>query len=730
MDHESARELMAAAVEGSLDAARERDLAIHLVGCADCKSLYSRLQQAEVALRGLAFSHPPGAAVDAAVARATRVLHGEADPGPGSGAQPQTVRPVEDVDIAPSPGSLFPATTPIAVPAPLPSYAPAETAGPVETDDDGDEEPALPVQAILGEPDESPVAAAVIEPPSDPIAALDQDEEPPAEPERGPVSRDPAIARDDIDSPGARPYSADIDLEDDVTDDLVLRPLPPRPGEVSAPPVWSPPEYSGEPIAAEPSDFDAAPIGEPPVRIPVQRTSLAPAERRRRAGPGRWLAAITAAVVLALVAGFVITRSQTGGGATPTVAQVRQRVQQTFAQLRSLKASFTIRRLDLYPVSRSGAAVQYSFSDGTTTGRLVFDRTEGFREESATDVNGNEVATTRVAQTVGELRTLQGSGASSQLVVSHNPPLGPPDGQLHPELGSLDRAVGSIAQMLVSSPSLDVLGLRKTPDGQVVDVRFDVVPTELSRADRIDVSLDARTYFPIHVQRQISRANGRVLAPESILGGAALQTAFGNRDRILTEDTVISDLVVNDVILPGDFVLDVPQGAATRNVDGSFQRVSRAEAAAKLHFPPLYPQALPSGFTEQSLAVFTGTPSTWGPNGSYPAPDGILQGLYFDGKTTIVIAERHMPHGPFDLHGSPITGVTLPIQVTSQTRADKTFFYASSPEVPPHAFGFLGDVYVMAAGYAPADELVGIVASMAQLPGSSPAASAVATATP
>src|SRR5439155_9863478 len=173
-----------------------------------------------------------------------------------------------------------------------------------------------------------------------------------------------------------------------------------------------------------------------------------------------------------------------------------------------------------------------------------------------------------------------------------NPPLGPPDGDFHSALGSLDRAVGAVAQMLLDAPRLEVLGLRRTSDRQVVDVRLNVVPTELTRADRIEVALDARTYFPVHVRREISRANGRVLAPESILGGTALQTAFGNRDRILTEDTVITDLVVGDVILPGDFVLDVPQGATTKNAGGSFQRVTRAELASKLHFAPLFPQSL------------------------------------------------------------------------------------------------------------------------------------------
>jgi hypothetical protein len=752
LGHAGARELMAAAIEGSLPVSQERELAVHLVGCADCKKLYSNLQQAELALRGLAFSHPPSDAVDTAVTRATTVLRGEADPGPGSwGPVPAgAAAPVgEEVDIA-APGDFESHSPPIPIPAPIfvePKPAHDMQTGELPGAEDSDE-PRF-VRAILSDPDSTPVAAAVIPTPVEEAhEPAEPEPEPPPPPATSPLEPVPAPVADepvwtppprddfDIDSPGARPPRPGALSEELTDDDLVLPTLPPRPGEdepeqgfvppeptevlapVDAPIVIGPPPVAPEPYAppepfAPPEPYAAELAdAEPPPRGDVTRRPAPTRAPRRRAGAGPWLAAITVAVILALVALFVFTRSQTGGGKTPTAQEVRERVQAAFSQMRSIKASFTIRRLDLYPVSRRGATMQYSFSDGTTTGRLVFDRAGGFREESATDVANNEIATVRVAQTVGELRTLQGTGAAAKLVVVRNPALGPPDGGFYPSLGSLDRGVGSVAQMIVDASGLEVLGLRKTNDGQIVDVRFDVVPNELTRADRIEVSLDTRNYFPVHIRREISRANGRVLAPESILGGAALQTAFGNRDRILTEDTVITDLVVGDVILPGDFVLDVPQGATTQNVTGSFQRVARADLGTKLHFAPLFPQ-LSSDYTEQALAVFNGTPGKWGPAGSYPPPDAIFQATYFNGKRTIVITERHMK-APFNITGSPITGRTLPITVTPQTRADKTFFYAWSPEVPAHAYGFLGDVFVMVTGNASADDLVGILAGMSQ----------------
>jgi hypothetical protein len=390
--------------------------------------------------------------------------------------------------------------------------------------------------------------------------------------------------------------------------------------------------------------------------------------------------------------------------------------------MRSLKASFTIRRLDLYPIGRQGTSMQYSFAVGTTTGRLVYERSTGFREETTTDVNGTEIATTKISRTAPESRTLQGSGGAAKLTVVRNPALGPPDGDWRPALGSLDRAVGSVARLLAGATDLEVLGLKKTADRQIVDVRFGVVPTEVSRADKIEVLLDARTYVPVHIRREIGRGSGRVLAPESVLQSSALQTAFGNRDRILSEDVDVSDLVVDDVILPGDFVLDVPQGVPAQTRDGKFQRVARTDLQSKLHFAPLFPSPAPAGLSEQALAVFTDKPGAWGPNNTYPAPDGILQASYFDGKTTIVVTQRHMPKGPFDLRGSPVAGGTLPMQTTSQVRAEKTFFYSWSPEVTPHAYGFLGDVFVMAMGNASADDLIGFVSSLQQAAGAASAA--------
>ena len=81
-DHDGARRLMAEAMEGQLGQADERELALHLVECEECKGIYEGLQQAHPALESIELGYPSTPSLDAAVHRATTVLRGEADPGP------------------------------------------------------------------------------------------------------------------------------------------------------------------------------------------------------------------------------------------------------------------------------------------------------------------------------------------------------------------------------------------------------------------------------------------------------------------------------------------------------------------------------------------------------------------------------------------------------------------------------------------------------------------------
>lgn len=482
------------------------------------------------------------------------------------------------------------------------------------------------------------------------------------------------------------------------------------------------------------------PAGVPPARVvgPVDeveqllgedyaaeelRARQAPSDRPA-VGVGPWLAAIAVTIALAVLAGVLITRSQGiigGGGDLPSATEVRSRVERIFTDMKSLKATFSIRRLGLYRTSGSQSSLVYSFADGRYDGRFVYDRNEGYRQELTLDVRDQEIARAKIVQTADETRSLLGTGSTQDLLVERRPPFGPPDGELRPTLGLFEEALGTVVREIVDATDLEVVGKTTQGERELFEVRTAVTPNELTRADRFDVYLETRSFFPVIVRRTISRGDAHVLGPGQVLGDDAIAKAFGDRQRVTTELVEIDNPVVDDIILPGDFVLDAPQGLKTQTSDSSFERVTRADVASKLKFEPLFPRSLPGSYKEEALAVYNGEARPWGPSGKFPAPDGIMHASYFDGKATIVVTERNIPSGPFDLTQSPLQRSGLPITVRQIVRAEKRFSYGYSPEVPPHAYGFLGNVFAMVVGYAPAEDLIDILSALGEAPAEVPA---------
>ncbi len=739
LDHSSARRLMAEAVEGKLDQAQERSLAMHMVGCDECKRLYEGLQHAHPALASLAPGSPPPQAVDAAVFRATTVLRGDADPGPmGMPQQAETGTTIWATDTGPllgdeaveSPGATPPKTPepaapkeaepeskpPVKPPAPAPSPPPAVTLPPL-----GPKKPAVPAPAptppkpeppIL--PPERPAIPPAATPPKEepaplpPLPALDDEEEKP-EPKKGPPLPEPIA----------------IDLE----------------------PPARPPVRVG---ATTPIDTGAA-RGRTEIEellgqseYDMRRKRPAPDDvEEQRGGVGGWLIAIAISVALAVIAVLLITRGQNlfgGGGDAPPVDEIKSSVAQQFTDMRSLKTSFDIQRLGLYRVRRQDNSIVYTFSNGKYVGRLVYDRGEGYREEFTLNatVQGRdqEISRAELVQRGDETRSVVGSGTSATVNVEKRPPLAPPDGQTRPQLGLLEDAIGSVVSLIAKAANIEVLGTEKRNDRDVYKIQFPVEATELTRADRIEVLLDSQSLVPVVIKRSISRDRAQVLGPAQAVTDGVLDTAFADNDRITTEVVELDNMIIDDIILPGDFVLDTPEGTKTQESDFGFARVSRNDAAGRLDFEPLFPRNVPGGYAEQQVAVYTGEPKGWGPNNAYPKPTSVFNATYFDGKTTIAISERKVP--TFNAPSSPLQSGGLPITVRSVERAEKRFSYGVSPEVPPHVYGFLGEVFVVVSGYASEDELLDFIASLGPAtagvpaPVSSPGASSspAATASP
>jgi hypothetical protein len=292
-----------------------------------------------------------------------------------------------------------------------------------------------------------------------------------------------------------------------------------------------------------------------------------------------------------------------------------------------------------------------------------------------------------------------------------------------------------------------VLRVTQRDGRDMYEVRAAVRASELTRADRIEAALDATTFMPVIVKRSISRANAGVLGPQDALSDDDLDTAFGNNERLTTELVELDNLRYDDIVLPGDLVLEAPDGVDEETRDYQFERVERPELGTKLDFEPLLPEELPGDYAEQTFAVYTGEQRNWGPGNAYPKPESVFQSQYFDGRSTIVLTQKRMP-AKFKLEGSPLQRAGLPITVNPVERGGNAFFYGTSPEVPPHVYGFVGDVFVMASGYAPQNDLVRLVSSLAETPvdiptpiptgspgvtptpGTSPGASPVVTATP
>lgn len=701
MDHDGARRLMAEAMEGRLGTEQERELALHLVGCEDCKLVYEGLQHANPALSAIQLGEPSTEAVDAAVRRATTVLRGEADPGP-MGLSDDAPGLPDDLD-----------TNTVRIDSGAPSLP--------------DIHLPPPVTAAPGAPAIPPTGPMT--PPEAHVRAIEAEPQPevPEEPEVPPVEPPPS----DLDPGG------EVDAEPL---------LPPELGPELGTELDPPPQHITEETVIE--------------RGPSEIDSLLEADRRRfeplpypeqfggpasddidddRMGAGPWLVAIAVTIALAVLAGVLITRGQGlfgGGGDLPSADEVRTRVTRAFGDMKSLKTSFDIQRLSLYRTGRGEGSLTYTFATGRWSGSIDYDRAEGHKQDFVLQVRDDEISRADVVQTADETRSLIGAGDAANLVVENDPPLGPPDGALRPSMGLLEDALGVPADLIAAAENLEVLRITERDGRELFEVRLDVEANDLTRADRIEAALDGTSFMPVIVKRSISRENARVLGPSEALSDENLDTAFGSNERITTELVELSNLQYDEIVLPGDLTLEAPDGVEPQTRDSGFERITRAELGPRLDFDPLLPRSIPGEYEEQLYAIDTNEKRKWGPGNTLPGPESVFHAQYFDGSTTIVVTQRRQA-SRFELDGSPLQRAGLPITVGTVEFGGQTFSYGSSPEVVPHAYGFIGNVFVMASGYAPKEDLAAMLASLqptkvdaeAPLVSASPSASGSPSAT-
>jgi hypothetical protein len=677
MDHDDARRLMAEAMEGRLEFDDERQLAIHIVRCPECKSIYEGLQQANPALTAIDLGSPSTDALEAAVNRATTVLRGEADPGPMGLSEEAPRLPEIDENT-------------VRIYSSIPSLGSRPAEHPTE-------EPLIPADRWTHTGPMTPVS------------------------DQMPRSTIPT----QVPEAHVRPIDPDSVLDRPVT-----------------PPVL-PPDDENVIVAEEPADIepmrvpDVETTGEPEPRLVRPRSeieTLLDEDRARfepvpyieeeeeepdRMAPGPWLAAIAVTVVLAVLAGILITRGQGlfggGQGDLPSVSQVRRSVTRALTEMKSLKTTFRIQKLNLYRVGKEQGSLVYSFSAGEYNGHITYDKAEGYKQDFSLEVGSERLERAQIVQSSDETRSLVGEGKDQTMLIESNPPLGPPDGNFRPSLGLLEDSLGTAASMIAGARDLQVVRKVDRDGRQMYEVRGAVRPTTLTRADLIEAALDATTFLPVIVKESISRGNARVLGPYAALTDDALDKAFAEHARVTTQLLQLDNVVYDDIVLPNDLVLDAPQGVAEQRIDSRYERVTRTDLSSKIGYRPLLPRTLPKGFEEELLVNYTGPARNWGPGRTLPKPEHVFNAQYFDGKTTIVVTQRKMK-AKFNLKMSPLQRAGLPITVRRVEREDKEFFFGTSPEVPPHAYGFLGNTFVMAVGYAPQAELIRFVASLAETP--------------
>lgn len=690
IDHDGAKGLMAQAMDKTLGADEERELALHLVSCAECKSLYESLQKADPALSAVNVGTPSAESVDAAVQRAVTVLRGEADPGPmGLSEEPPRLPDLPDSPTIKIDTSRSDESTVLAPPVLTPPARGGET-GPLSTT------PEAHVRPIETEvPQEAPAEAVEQVPAADEDAGFTEapllepfDQEPETEPEPEPV----------------RPEVVRIEAAPETVDG----PLPPvTPERVQIGPR---------------SDVDAL-LDEDRARYEVtyEPAHYEDDDDRDRMGPGPWLIAIAVTVALAVLAGILITRGEGlfgGSSDLPSATEVKGRVSRALADMKSLKTSFEIQRLGLYRVGRADNKITYSFSNGRYAGSIDYDRAEGHRQDFTLTVGNEQVQRAEIVQKTDETRSVIGSGNDAALRIESNPPLGPPDGALRPALGLLEDSVGGAARLISESEDLKVVGTSEHDGRQTFDIVGTVRPSELSRADKIEAAVDAEHFLPLIAKRSVSRENARILGPASALNDQAIDTAFGTNERLTTEFLQLGSVQYDDIVLPTDLLVDAPAGAKESKSDFKFERLTRA-TLSKVDFEPLLPRTLPDGLIERQLAVDRSEQTGWGPGDSYPKPQSTFHASYFDGKSTIVLVQKRLEKR-FTLKESPLARSGLAVTVREIARGDDRFFYGVSPEVPPHVYGFIGNTFVMASGYATQNELARILGTLAETPNEIP----------
>jgi hypothetical protein len=324
-------------------------------------------------------------------------------------------------------------------------------------------------------------------------------------------------------------------------------------------------------------------------------TRLTARRRRPLRRPLAVAAAAGVALLLFVTVGWPHLRS---GPGVASAAAVRAEVLKTLAGARTIRGDLVYSSFDL--------------RTGKTTTRSQTFAADSRGDLRVTDVGGPSDLAYDAARGVERAVTTSASiGAGRFFAERVGVAPGPPDHG--PSSFILGRALGSVVRALAAARSPQVA--EASYRGRAA-WRLDT-PLEpntiFADADRLQVTVDRATGFPVHVL-------------------ATLRGAFRSELRV-------DQLVVDEALPPDTFTVDFPTGADVLRTDEGFAHVSRDEAAAAVGYRPLGPADVPEGFGLTTIAVAKEAAPT-GPGESNPPSRDVVSIAYRRGLDQFVVTTR------------------------------------------------------------------------------------------
>ena len=398
-------------------------------------------------------------------------------------------------------------------------------------------------------------------------------------------------------------------------------------------------------------------------RVRPRRRILSPPRR-----VGRTLALAGGTCVAVLLFVTLALPQLRSGSDVARAAEVRTAVLKTLAGAQTISGDLVYTALDV----RTGR---------TTTTRQTF--AEDARGDlRLTDVGGPGDLAYDAARGVERSITTSASMGTGTFYAERvglapgAPDEGPSDFVLGREVGAVVRALAAAHSTSVADVSYAGRAAWKL-DAQV---KPNIV---FADADRLQITVDRETGFPVHVL--------------TTLGGA------------FRSELTLRHLVVDRPLAADEFAVQFPAGAEVLHTNAGFVHVDRAGAAKVVGYQPLLPSAVPAGFRLETIAVARETAPT-GPGGSNPPSRDVVSAAYRRGLDEFVVTTRRRVAGawrdPFAMEGVDLWFERVPLPGASSAEL------VLDSRTVPHLWALTDGLVVTVSGDLDRAQLLAVARSL------------------